>query len=116
MSPGLEKIPDASLSEGASPHSFSTWLLFSAFNGNVAAGEYWNPYAGVFPLLLAGIGIWKKWSDPWVRYLTGLAAVAFLCSLGASSLLHGLLYALVPFFCFACAAASSTYLFSVALP
>ncbi len=115
MLPASEKIPYASLSEGASPHSFSTWLLFFAFNGNVAAGEYWNPYAGVFPLLLAGIGIWKKWSDPWVRYLTGLAAIAFLCSLGASSLLHGLLYALVPFFWMAREAARYTYLISFAL-
>jgi hypothetical protein len=115
MLPAAEKIPYAYVSDGASPLSFSTLLLFFAFNGKVAAGEYWNPYAGVFPLLLAGIGVWKKWSDPWVRYFTGLAAAAFLCSLGAYSLLHGLLYAVVPFLWMAREAARYSYLISFAV-
>src|SRR5690242_10075926 len=44
MLPAAEKIPYAYESAGAAPHSFSTLLLFFAFNGNVAAGEYFNPY------------------------------------------------------------------------
>jgi hypothetical protein len=112
MLPAAEKIPYAYESNGVLPHSFSTLLLFFAFNGTVAAGEYWNPYAGVFPLLLAAIGIWKKWSDPWVRYFTGLAVAAFLCSLGSYSLLHGLLYALIPFLWMAREAARYSYLIS----
>src|SRR5258707_14602983 len=61
------------------------------------------------------MGIWKKWRDPWVRYCPGLAAVAFLCALGSFSLLHGLLYAVVPFLWMAREAARYTYLISFAL-
>lgn len=114
MLPAADKIPYAYESDGALPHSFSTLLLFFAFNGQAAAGEYFNPYTGVFPLLLAAIGIWKTWSEPWVRYFTGLAVVGFLCALGSYSLLHGLLYALVPFLWMAREPARYTYLISFA--
>lgn len=112
MLPATEKIPYAYESNGALAHSLSTFLLSYAFNGAVAVGEYWSPYTGVFPLLLAGIGIWKKWTDPWVRYFAGLSVAAFLCSLGAYSLLHGLLYALLPFLWMAREAARYSYLIS----
>ncbi len=59
-------------------------------------GEALSPYLGVFPLLLAIIGFWKHRDHPWVRYAAGLAFAAFLFSLGASSLLYGLIYALAP--------------------
>ena len=112
--PATEKIPYAYLADSVLPHSVSSLLLFFAFNGKVARGEYWNPYLGVFPLLLAGIGIWKKWSDPWVRYFTGLAVGAFLVSLGSYSLLHGLLYTLAPFLWMTREAARYSYLISFA--
>ncbi|PYT35673.1 MAG: hypothetical protein DMG58_01370 [Acidobacteria bacterium] len=115
MLPAAEKIPYAYESDGALPHSFTTLFLFAAFNGNVAAGEYWNPYAGDFPLLLAAIGVWKKWGEPWVRYFTGLAVAAFLYSLGSYSLLHGLLYALIPFLWMGREAARYSYLISFAV-
>ncbi len=59
-------------------------------------GEVLSPYLGVFPLLLAVIGFWKCRDHLWVRYSAGLAAAAFVFSLGAASLLYGLIYALVP--------------------
>jgi hypothetical protein len=74
-----------------------------------------NPYLGAFPLLLAIIGVWKAWSNVWVRYLTGLAAGAVVFSLGSFSLLHGLLYSLAPFLWIAREAARSLYLADFAL-
>ena len=52
---------------------------------------------GVFPFLLAIIGVWKAWQNSWVRYLTGLAVGTLFFSLGSFSFLHGLLYAVAPF-------------------
>jgi hypothetical protein len=94
--PATQRIPYAHLRDGVAPQGVLMLLLFTAFNGNAGAGEF-NPYLGVFPLLLGIIGAWKAWGNPWVRYLTGLAACAFLFSLGSFSFLHGLAYALIPF-------------------
>jgi hypothetical protein len=66
------------------------------FQGKLGPGEVLSPYLGVFPLLLAIIGFWQHRDHPWVRYAAGLAVAAFLFSLGASSLIYGLIYALVP--------------------
>jgi hypothetical protein len=97
MLPATEKIPYTNLSDGLFPHSFLLLLLFDAFDLKVGVGEIWSPYFGVFPLLLAVIGVWKNWSNLWVRYLTGLAALSYLYSLGSLSFLHGILYAVVPY-------------------
>jgi hypothetical protein len=94
--PANQKIPYADLADGLWPNSFVALLIPRAYNGNLGAGEVANPYLGVFPLLLAIIGIWRNWGNRWVRYLAGLAAAAFLYSLGGLSPLHGMLYALVP--------------------
>jgi Bacterial membrane protein YfhO len=94
--PANQKIPYADLADGLWPNSFVAMLIPQAFNGNLGAGEVANPYLGVFPLLLAIIGIWRNWSNRWVRYLAGLAAAAFLYSLGSLSPLHGVLYAVIP--------------------
>ena len=95
--PATQKIPYAYLRRGVASQGFLTFLIFFAFNGDVGPGEVPIPYLGVFPLLLSVIGVWKAWTNPWVRYLAGLAVAAFLFSLGSFSLLHGLLYAVVPF-------------------
>jgi hypothetical protein len=112
-----QKIPYAYLSDGLYPHGFVGLLLSFAFGGNLGAGEVISPYVGVFPLIAAIIGIWKCWSNLWVRYLAGLALGAFLYSLGSFSLLHGALYALVPYLWMAREAARFMYLttFSMAI-
>jgi hypothetical protein len=112
--PTTEKIPYAYLRDGMAPQGVVTLLLFAAFDGNVGSVEM-NPYLGAFPLLLAIIGVWKAWSNVWVRYLTGLAAGAVVFSLGSFSLLHGLLYSLAPFLWIAREAARSLYLADFAL-
>ncbi len=89
-----EKIPYHRLSGSLYPIAI-TALLFP-FNPGIFSGESNNLYIGVFPVLLAAIGIRKKWHVLWVRYLTGLWVAAFAYSLASFSLLHGLLYAIVP--------------------
>ena len=86
--PATQKIPIAYLTDSARPRTLLNYL---------GTGEVLSPYFGLFPLLLAVIGLWKCRDGLWVRYSAGLAAAAFLFSLGASSLLYGLLYALAPF-------------------
>jgi hypothetical protein len=114
--PATQKIPYAYLNDGLAPNAFGMFPLFAAFNGNVGVGEVSNPYLGVFPFLLALIGIWKHWGNLWVRYLTGLAVAAFLYSLASYSFLHGLLYAVVPFLWMAREAGRYLYLANFALP
>jgi membrane protein YfhO len=115
--PATEKIPYQDLSDTLWPQGFITMLIPQAFNGIAGSGEVINPYLGVFPLLLAILAVWKNWTNRWVRYLTSLAIAAFLYSLGAFSLLHGMLYALVPGLWMAREAARAVYLldFSAAI-
>ena len=93
--PSGEKIPYANLSDAVFPHALMS-LLVAGIPGNLSSGEYVNPYIGVFPLLLAVIGVWKEWSRFWVRYLAVLFLVVFLYSLGPLSFLHGVFYAVAP--------------------
>ena len=96
--PAAQKIPIAYLIDSILPRTLLSYLFSWNFQGMLGPGEVLSPYFGVFPLLLAVVGLWKcRMSFPWVRYSAGLAAAAFLFSLGASSLLYGLIYALVPF-------------------
>ena len=113
--PATQKIPYAYLQDKVAPQGVFMLLLFDAFNGKVGTGEVLNPYLGVFPLLLAVIGVWKTWNNPWVRYVIGLAAAAFFFSFGSLSLLHGLAYALVPFLWMAREAGRFVYLTDFAL-
>ncbi|MGD0499855.1 MAG: YfhO family protein [Bryobacteraceae bacterium] len=94
--PATQKIPYAYVGDGLWPHAFASLLLPFGFNGNMGAGETINAYLGVFPLLAAIVALRRCWSNLWIRYLAGLAAVAFLYSMGSYSLLHGALYAVVP--------------------
>ncbi len=114
--PATQTIPYAYLSDGLWPHAFVAMLISNAFGGKLGGGEVFSPYLGVFPLLAAIIGIWKCWSNAWVRYLTALAAAAFLYSLGSFSFLHGILYALVPRLWMAREAPRFVYLVDFAVP
>ncbi len=114
--PATVKIPYADLHDEFQVRSLATLLFPTAFGGSVG-GEGFSLYFGVLPLMLAAFGIWQKWGDRWVRFLTVVAVLAFGYSLGAYSLLHGLAYALVPFLWVARGAARFIYLahFSLAL-
>ncbi len=107
--PANVKIPYAELGDGLAAHSFLA-LLFPVLPGSVSAGEYVKAYIGVFPLLLAGIAVWKQWSGPWVRFFAGTAGVAFLYALGKTSILYGVLYAVAPVLWMAREANRFTYL------
>lgn len=113
--PATQKIPYAYLQDGVAPQGVLMFLIPTAFNGNVGTGEVFNPHLGVFPFLLAMIGVWKAWGNLWVGYLTGLAVGAFFFSLGSFSFLHGLLYAVVPFLWVAREAGRFLYLADFAL-
>ncbi len=76
-----------------SPRSLFAFL----FGASNIGGSEFSTYFGVMPLILTVIGVWQNWEKPWVRYLTVLAGVAYFYSMGYFSLLHGLVYLLVPF-------------------
>lgn len=108
--PAQQKIAYAHLSEGFWPRALLNLLFGFPFNGAIGATENYGVYFGVLPLLLAVIGAWKNWGNPLVRYLTGLAVLAFFYSMGAFSFLHGLLYSIVPFLWMAREASRFIYL------
>jgi len=95
--PAAQKIPYHRLNPGMWPQAIVSVLFPTGFSGIIGAGEVWPIYIGVLPFFLAVTAIWKCWSDLWVRYLTGLALLAFVYSLSEFSLLHGVLYAIVPY-------------------
>jgi hypothetical protein len=113
--PATQKIPYHRLHPGMWPQSIVAPLLPTGFGANVGGGESWFMYIGVLPFFLAITAMWKCWSNLWVRYLTGLALMAFVYSLGEFSPLHGVLYALVPFLWVVRAASRFVYLASFAL-
>ena len=76
-----------------SPRAIFAFLFGAAETG----GSEVSPYFGVLPLLLTIIGIWKNWSNRWVKFLAALGVLAFIYGLGEYSLLNGLAYLLVPF-------------------
>ncbi|HEX8871478.1 MAG TPA: YfhO family protein [Candidatus Acidoferrum sp.] len=96
--PASEKIPYHRMHPGVWPMSIVVGLLPFAYDGKFGGGETWTFYIGVLPFILAVIAVWKCWSHLWVRYLAGLAVVAFACALGEFSPLRGVLYAIVPYF------------------
>ena len=106
--PASQKIPYSNLVDSLSPRGLVSYLFFKTTN--LGPGEVLSPYLGVFPLLLAIIGVWKCWGNLWVRYAAGLAFAAILFSLGSYSLLYGLVYAIVPFLWMAREASRFLYL------
>ena len=115
MLPAQRKIPYANLSSGLWPRSVAGFLFGFPFDGAIGGGEDHSPYFGVVPLLLAIVGAWKSWRHPLVRYLTGLAVLAFFYTLGLFSFLHGLLYSVTPLLWMAREAARFIYLANFAM-
>lgn len=93
--PMSEKIPYSRMDAGAWPHTILT-VLFPLAGGSTG-GEAWPIYVGTLPFFLALAALWKWRSGIWVRFLAGIAVLAFLYSLGEFSPLNGVLYAVVPF-------------------
>jgi len=112
--PASERIPYRYLTDQLYAHGILN-LLIAIPRNRIGLGETISPYLGVFPLLLAVIGVWKKWQCRWVRYLTGLAIAAFAYSLGSVSLLHGVLYVFAPYLWLAREAGRFMYLADFAL-
>jgi hypothetical protein len=113
--PANQKIPIAYLVDSILPRALASYLFSWNFQGKLGPGEVLSPYFGIFPLLLAIVGFWKCREHLWVRYSAGLAVAAFLFSLGTSSVLYGLIYALVPLLWMAREAARFLYLTHFAL-
>jgi len=114
LPPG-ERIPSTAPESGLWPHGLWAMLLAYAFSGRLGNGEVLSFYLGVFPLLAAVIGVWKRWDAPWVRYLAGLAVVAFLYALGQISPVYGILRTVVPYLWMAREASRFMYLAEFAL-
>jgi hypothetical protein len=116
MLPASDKIPYTYISAGIWAHSFiGLFLMPTAFGGNLGSGENPNPYMGVLVCALALIGIWKRWRNPCVRFFAALVAVSFAYSMGGSSIIHGVLYAIVPRLWMAREAGRGLYLANFAL-
>ncbi len=94
--PAAQRIPYSGMSETFWPRSLLAFFIGGAFLGtSLGTGEV-SPYMGVLTILLALIGVWRNWERSWVRFLTVMGGLAFFYSLGAYSLLHGVVYALTP--------------------
>jgi hypothetical protein len=113
--PATQKIPYSRLHPGMWPQGIVSVVFPAGFNGKLGGGETWPIYIGVLPFFLAITAMWKCRSNLWVRYLTGVAVLAFVYSLGEFSPLHGLLYALVPYLWVVRVASRFVYLASFAL-
>ena len=113
--PSGQKIPYHRLNTGMWPQSIFTGLFPMGFNGAYGGGEVWPYYIGALPFLLAIVGIWQRWRNLWVRFLTGLAVVTFIYTLSQFMPLHGIAYVLVPFLWAARVPSRFLYLVSFAL-
>jgi hypothetical protein len=113
--PAAEKIPYHRLVPGMWPQSIVSTLFPTGFDGKLGGEETFPIYNGVLPFFLAIVAIWRRWSHLWVRYLSGLAVLGFVYSLGEFSPLNGVLYAVVPLLWAARAADRFLYLVCFAL-
>ena len=113
--PADAKIPYDRMTPGMWPQSIVAAVFPYGFDGKLGGEEYFPFYIGVFPFFLAIGAVWKCWRNVWVRYLTGLAVLAFAYSLGSFSPLNGVLYAVVPYLWLARSANRFLYLVSFAL-
>jgi hypothetical protein len=94
--PADQRIPYGFIDNNYLPRALWGFLVGYPFVGaDIGTAEIY-PYIGILPLLTAIAGVWKNWANAWVRYLAALAVLAFLYTLGEYSLLHGILYAVVP--------------------
>jgi len=95
--PSTMRIPYFYLNSNSGlPQSLLAFVLPFGFEGAYGMGEFINPYFGIFPLMLVCLAFLKRWRILWVRFCGLLALGAWLYALGPLSLLHGVVYATVP--------------------
>jgi hypothetical protein len=94
-----KRIPYDLLDNNFFPRAILGFFIGYPFGGGgELQGTYEiTPYLGLLPILLAIAGVWKNWAQAWVRYLAGLALLSFSYAMGGFSLLHGLMYAVIPY-------------------
>lgn len=95
--PATQRLPYEEVNPGFLPRAVMAFVLGFPFGGPIGNSELFSPYFGILPLLLVIVGVWGNWEQPWVKYLSGLAVVAFFYTLGSFSFLHGLIYSLAPY-------------------
>lgn len=90
--PALQKIPYWGVTNTAylAPRSLFTFV----FPGIMPQGVEFTPYFGVLPLFFAVVGAVVYWRNRAVKFLCGLAVLAFIYGMGPNSLLHGVMYLL----------------------
>jgi hypothetical protein len=91
-----DRIPYGYLANNYLPRALWGFLAGYPFAGGSIGTEEIYPYFGILPLLAAIAGVWRNWVSGWVRYLAALAVLALYYTLGDYSLLHGILYTVVP--------------------
>ena len=74
-----------------------------------------DPYVGVVALTLAIAGVILGWRIRWVRSMAMMALGGIVFAMGPNSLLHGVLYALIPLVEKARVPAAATVVFAMAL-
>lgn len=92
--PSFEKIPYHLLSSEAalSPRA----LLNLLFGGAPVGTSEIAPYFGILALLLAVIAVRRRWDEPLVPFLAVSAGLSLFYAFGGYSLLHGLVYGVLP--------------------
>jgi hypothetical protein len=55
-----------------------------------------DPYVGIAAIALALLGLALGWRQPYIRWLAMISLAAILFALGPNSILHGILYSVVP--------------------
>ncbi|MBI2815864.1 MAG: YfhO family protein [Acidobacteria bacterium] len=90
--PALQKIPYWSVTNSAYLPARSLLTVF--LPGVMPQGVEFSPYFGVLPLFFAIAGAVVYWQKPAVKFLCGVAVLAFIYGMGPNSLLHGITYLL----------------------
>ena len=94
-------------------YSLKPLSLLGIIIPNVENGS--NPYVGIAAFSLALLGAILAWKEQSVRCLAAVSLAGILFSLGPNSLLHGVLYSLIPLIEKARVPGAATLLFAVGL-
>jgi len=96
-----------------SEYALKPTALLGIFIPNIEPG--WTPYVGIAAFMLAIAGGFLMWREKQVRWLVMIAFAGILFAMGPNSLLHGVLYALVPLVEKSRSPGAATVVFSLAL-
>jgi hypothetical protein len=76
---------------------------------------YSNPFVGIVVFALAILGVALVWGDPPVRLLAAVGCAAMIFAFASPTILHGIIYALVPFADKARNAAMAVFIFHLGI-